>query len=74
MMNRDKYQAILQAILLPPKRKNFHDTDGIFEQDLAPCQTSRKMRTFFDERELKVLDWPGNFSHIYTIENLWDII
>ncbi|KAG1664759.1 Flotillin-1 [Nymphon striatum] len=55
-------------------RRDFLDGDGIFQQDLAPCHTSRKMRTFFEESGLEVLDWPGNSPDINPIENLWAIM
>ena len=55
MMNSDKCKAFLQTHLLPTKQKGFPDRDGIFQQDLAPCHTSQKNRTFFEERGLTVL-------------------
>lgn len=74
MMNSDKYKVILQTHLLPMMRRDFPDGDSIFQQDLAPCHTSRKMLTFFEESGLTVLDWPGNSPDINPIENLWAII
>ncbi|KAG1653637.1 Transposable element Tc1 transposase [Nymphon striatum] len=55
-------------------RRDFPDGDGIFQQEIAPCHTSRKMRTFFEESGLEVLDWPGNSPDINPIENLWVIM
>ena len=74
MMNSDKYKAILETHLLPSMTRNFPDGDSIFQQDHAPCHISRKMRTFFEESELEILDWPGNSPDINPIENLWAII
>ena len=74
MMNSDRYKAILETHLLPSMTRDFPDGDGIFQQDLAPCHTSRKMRTFFEESTVEVLDWPGNSPDINPIENLWAII
>ena len=54
MMNRDKYKAVLQTHLLPTMQRNFPDGDRIFQQVIAPSHISRKMRTFFGERKLKV--------------------
>ena len=48
-MSSDKYKAVLQIHLLPTMQRDFSDGDGIFQQDLAPCHTPRKMRTFFEE-------------------------
>ena len=74
MMNSDKYKAVLETHLLPTMRRDFPDGDGIFQQDLAPCHTSRKMRTFFEESGLEVLDWPGNSPDINPIGNLSAIV
>ena len=73
-MNSDKYKALLQTHLLPAMQRDFPDGDGIFQQDLAPCRTARKMRTFFEESGLTVLEWPGNSPGINPIENLWAMI
>ncbi|KAG1674513.1 CD63 antigen [Nymphon striatum] len=66
--------GIFQTHLLPTMKRDFPDGDGIFQQDLAPCHTSCKMRTFFEESGLEVLDWPGNSPDINPIENLWVIM
>ena len=74
MINSDKYKAILQTHLLPVLQRDLPDGNGIFQQDLAPCHTSKKMRAFFDENGLTILDWPGNSPDLNLTENLWAII
>ena len=74
MMNSDRYKAILQTRLLPVLHRDFPDGDGIFQQDLAPCHTSKQMCTFFEENGLTTLDWPGNSPDLNPIENLLAII
>ena len=32
------------------------------------------MRTFFEEKNITILDWPGNSPDFNPIENLWAII
>ena len=46
----------------------------ILLKDIAPCHTSRKMRTFFQKIGLMVLKWPGISPHINPVENLWAIV
>ena len=51
MMNSDKYKATLQSHLLAVLERDFPDGDGIFQQNLAPCHTSKKMRRLRSSRE-----------------------
>ena len=73
-MNSDKYKATLQSHLLHVLKRDFADGDCIFQQDLVPCHTSKKMRTFFEEKDVTILDWPANSLDLNPIENLWAII
>ena len=47
MMNSPKYLEILEKNMVPTTQKSFSDGNGIFQQDNAPCHTSKKMQTFF---------------------------
>ena len=73
MMNSDKYKATLQSRLLPVLER-LVDGDCIFQQGLAPYHTSKKMCTFFEEKNITILDWPGNSPDLNPIKNLWAII
>ena len=55
-------------------KKIFSRDTGIFQHDLAPCHTSKKVQTFFRKKQITVLDWPGDSPDLSPIENLWSII
>ena len=40
--------------------------------DGAPAHKSRAVKTFLDEQNIEVLDWPGNSPDLNPIENAWN--
>ena len=74
-MNSDQYRKILQDKLLRTAREKFGDSSWLYQQDLAPCHASKKMKESFAENEIDVLDWPGciipkrnSFSPLESLE------
>ena len=58
IMNSDKYIDVLEKNLIP-----FMNEIGrhlIYQQDGAPCHTSRKSVKWLEDHNIEVLDWPGN--------------
>lgn len=55
---------------MPTKLKN----DFIFQQDNAPCHTTREVYDFFDKKGIKTLDWPSQSPDLSPIENVWGLI
>ena len=74
MMNDDRYIDVLRAKLLPHLRREFPNNEGVFQQDLAPCHTSKKVKKFMTDNGITVLEWPGNSPDLNPIENLSAII
>ena len=38
----------------------FSNGSVIFQQDLARCHSSKKVKRFLSDHNISVLDWPGN--------------
>ena len=73
-MNADKYIEVIQCKVVKDMERAFSNGEGIFQQDLAPCHTAKKVKKFFEENHIKILDWPGNSPNLNPIENLWSIV
>jgi len=73
MMNSVQYIDILQTNVIPELQSVYPANDSVFQHDLAPYHTSKKVKQFLTQHQIKVLEWPGNSSDLNHIENLWAI-
>ncbi len=60
--------------MLPSADKLYGDADFIFQQDLAPAQTAKDTKSWFNDHGVTVLDWAENLPDLNPIDNLWSIV
>ncbi len=73
-MTAQKYIAVLEDRLVHQATDWFGNEEGTFMQDGAPCHTARAVMNYLRERNVTVLDWPGNSPDMNPIETLWGIM
>ncbi len=69
-VNSAIHQDILEHFMLPSADKLYGDADFIFQLDLAPAHTAKCTKSWFNDHDVTVLDWPVNLPNLNYIENL----
>ncbi len=68
------YQEMLEHVMLPSADQLFKDADFIFQQDLAPIHTAKSTKSWLNDHEVGVLNWPANSPDLNPRENIWGIV
>ncbi|KAL7647816.1 UNVERIFIED_CONTAM: hypothetical protein RMT77_001425 [Armadillidium vulgare] len=45
-----------------------------FMHDTAPCHAPKVEKIFLNQKEINVLEWPGNFQDLNPFENAWNLM
>ena len=67
-MNIDFYLQVLEDNML-----DFYNIHGseLFMHDSAPCHKARKVTRYLKQKQMNILEWPGNSPDLNPIENCW---
>ncbi len=66
-VNAAIYQELVKHFMLPSADKLYGEADFIFQQDLAPAHTAKGTKSWFNDHDITVLDWPANSPDLNPI-------
>ena len=74
MINSEKYRDILKCRVVQSMEENLPNSDGIFQHDLTPHHSSRKVKKAIEELEINMLQWPWKSPDLNPVENIQGVI
>ncbi len=64
------YQDIVEHFMLPSADQLFKDAAFIFQQDLTPAHTAKSTKSWLNDYDVGVLDWPANSPDLNPRESM----
>jgi len=71
-LNSEKYCDLLRDDIFPVLKSSMESF--IFQQDNAPCHTSKYTISTIEEEGVEILKWPAHSPDISPIEKIWSIL
>lgn len=75
-MDHVQYIKILEENLRRSIENTFGDPNMpvVFQQDNAPAHRARPVERWFDESDIRVVQWPAQSPDLNPIENVWSMV